>query len=45
MARWRRIDAGPRTRELVSWSLGVVVVLAVVLLVLWLGHRWGWSWP
>jgi hypothetical protein len=45
VARWRRIHASHRTRELVSWSIGIVVVLALLLGAQWLGHRFGWTWP
>jgi len=40
----RRIRAGRLTREVVSWSIGVVVVLLVALLLGWLAHQLGWSW-
>ena len=42
MARWRRISADRRTRELVSWSIGIVVVLVIVVLAQWAAHRLGW---
>jgi hypothetical protein len=45
MARWPRIRAGYLTREVVSWSIGVVVVLTVTLLVGWAAQQLGWSWP
>lgn len=45
MARWHRIRADRCTRELVSWSIGLVVVLVTVLLLQWAAHRLGWSWP
>lgn len=45
MARWHRFRVERRTRELVSWTIGILVVLAASLLVAWLAHRLGWSWP
>jgi hypothetical protein len=45
MARWHRIPAERRTRELVSWSIGLVVVLVTVLLAHWAAQRLGWAWP
>jgi hypothetical protein len=44
-ARFRRIRATPRTRELVSWTIGIVVVLALTLLVGALADQLGWPWP
>jgi len=41
MARWRRFRAGRSTREVVSWSIGIVVVLAAVLVAQWVAHRIG----
>jgi hypothetical protein len=44
VARWHRVRADRRARELVSWTIGIVVVLAVVVLAQWAAHRLGWSW-
>jgi len=44
-ARFRRIRATPRTRELVSWTIGVLAVLAVAFLVGAVADHLGWSWP
>ena len=43
--RFPRIRAGRRTREIVSWTIGVVVVLALTALVRLLADRLGWSFP
>lgn len=43
--RFRRIRAGARTREIVSWAIGIVVVLALTLLVGAVAEHLGWSWP
>ena len=42
MARWRRIRADRRTRELVSWTIGIVAVLVIVALAQWTTHWLGW---
>ena len=44
-ARFRRIRAGARTREIVSWSIGVLVMLGLALAVRSLADHLGWSWP
>jgi hypothetical protein len=44
-ARFRRIRASARTREIVSWTIGVTVVLALTLLIGGLADHVGWSWP
>lgn len=41
----RRIRASARTREIVSWTIGIVVMLALTLLVGVLADHLGWSWP
>jgi hypothetical protein len=45
VARFRRLEASPRTRVIVSWTIGVVVVVVAWLLLRWLGDQLGWSWP
>ena len=32
MARWHRLHAGRRTQEIVTWTIGVMVVLVLFLL-------------
>jgi hypothetical protein len=44
-ARFRRIRAGTRTREVVSWTIGIAVVLVLTLLLGALADQVGWSWP
>ena len=41
MARWLPLHAGRRTQELVTWTIGVVVVLAVCLLGVLLARHLG----
>jgi|tagenome__1003787_1003787.scaffolds.fasta_scaffold20733343_1 hypothetical protein len=43
--RFRRIRAGRRTRDVVSWTIGVVVVLALCLAIGALTGHPGWLWP
>jgi hypothetical protein len=42
MPRWHRIRAGRTTREIVSWSIGIVVVLLAALLVSRLAQHVPW---
>jgi hypothetical protein len=45
MVRRRRLRAGRVTREIVTWTIGVLVVLGAW----WVAHlvatHLGWSWP
>ncbi len=45
MGRLRRLRASPVTLEVVSWTLGILLVLGATVLVTYLVHRAGWSWP
>jgi hypothetical protein len=45
VARFRRIRAGTRTREIVSWAIGIVVVLVLTLGIGVVADHLGWSWP
>jgi hypothetical protein len=29
----------------VTWTIGIVVMLALTVLVRWAAHQLGWSWP
>ncbi len=45
MVRLRRLRAGRVTREIVTWTIGILVVLGAW----WVAHlvaaHLGWSWP
>ena len=43
MARWHRWRASRRTQEIVTWTIGVVVVLVVCLLGLLLARLLGFG--
>ena len=45
MGRLRRLRASRVTLEVVSWTIGILVVLGATVLVTLLAHRFGWSWP
>lgn len=45
MGRLRRLRASRVTLEVVSWTIGILVVLGATVLVTLLAHGFGWSWP
>jgi hypothetical protein len=44
MARFERIRASRMTLEVVSWTLGILVMLGLTGLVVILARHFGWSW-
>jgi hypothetical protein len=45
LRRLERLSASPVTLEVVSWTIGILVVLGATVVVTMLAHRFGWSWP
>jgi hypothetical protein len=45
VARLQRIRASRITLEVVSWTIGILLMAGLTLLVLTLTHQLGWSWP
>ena len=45
MGRLRRLRAGRVTREVVTWTIGVLVVLGGWWVASSLAAHLGWSWP
>jgi len=45
VARFRRLRAGHLTREVVTWTIGVLVVLVAWWVAKMLATHFGWSWP
>jgi hypothetical protein len=45
VARLRRLRTGRLTREIVTWTIGIVVVLVAWWVVRSLAAHFGWSWP
>jgi hypothetical protein len=45
VGRLRRLRASSVTLEIVSWTLGILLVVGATVLVTILAHRFGWSWP
>ena len=43
MARFQRIRASRVTLEVVSWTIGILVMIGLTVLVVALAHRLGWS--
>jgi hypothetical protein len=43
--RIRRLRAGRRTQQVVSWAIGIVVVGGLWLLAATVAHHAGWSLP
>ena len=44
MARFQRIRGSRITLAVVSWTIGILVMIGATILVLSLSHHLGWSW-
>ena len=44
MARFQRLRASRITLEVVSWTIGILVMAGLTVLVVAVAHRLGWSW-
>jgi hypothetical protein len=44
VARFQRIRASRVTLEVVSWTIGILVMLGLTVLVVTVADRLGWSW-
>jgi hypothetical protein len=45
VGRLRRIRASSVTMEIVSWTMGIVIVAAITVLAMAVAHHLGLSWP
>jgi hypothetical protein len=45
VARLHRIRASRTTVEIVSWTIGILLMAGLTLLAVTIAHHFGWSWP
>jgi ABC-type lipoprotein release transport system permease subunit len=45
VARFHRIRASRVTVEIVSWTIGILLMVGLTVLVVILARHLGWSWP
>lgn len=45
MSRFQRVRASRTTLEVVSWTIGILLMVGLTILVATLTHALDWSWP